>query len=224
LLWHLWWCRFLVLEYAPNGELFDYLVQKGALDVNESLRLFQQIVEGLAYCHSYNIWYVLHSDIILLVVRVWVVVDTDVPSVALLGRSHRDLKPENLLMDATNCIKIADFGMAAQMRESLLETSCGSPHYASPEVVMVCCCNNMHVDQCCQATTCECECECECLCVVTNGWCCYMIKGFEIQWIEGRCLELRCNIICSLYGMIALDAPLLVTDWPIESMLDGHFY
>ena len=48
--------RFLILEHAPNGELFDYLVQKGALDANEALRLFQQIVEGLAYCHSYYIW------------------------------------------------------------------------------------------------------------------------------------------------------------------------
>ena len=33
-------------------------------------------------------------------------------------------------------IKIADFGMAAMMKKgSLLETSCGSPHYASPEVI-----------------------------------------------------------------------------------------
>ena len=33
-------------------------------------------------------------------------------------------------------IKIADFGMAAIMKNgSLLETSCGSPHYASPEVI-----------------------------------------------------------------------------------------
>jgi serine/threonine protein kinase len=46
------------------------------------------------------------------------------------------LKPENLLLDKNKNIKIADFGMASLMEEGkLLETSCGSPHYASPEVV-----------------------------------------------------------------------------------------
>ena len=52
--------------------------------------------------------------------------------------SHRDLKPENLLLDDKNNIKIADFGMASLQPEgSMLETSCGSPHYACPEVIRV---------------------------------------------------------------------------------------
>lgn len=52
--------------------------------------------------------------------------------------SHRDLKPENLLLDEKNNIKIADFGMASlQPAGSMLETSCGSPHYACPEVIRV---------------------------------------------------------------------------------------
>jgi len=48
------------------------------------------------------------------------------------------LKPENLLLDEKNNIRIADFGMASlQMEGSMLETSCGSPHYACPEVIRV---------------------------------------------------------------------------------------
>jgi hypothetical protein len=50
--------------------------------------------------------------------------------------SHRDLKPENLLMTNTGDVKIADFGMAQLMKkDGILKTSCGSPHYASPEVI-----------------------------------------------------------------------------------------
>ncbi|ORZ04929.1 kinase-like domain-containing protein [Absidia repens] len=47
---------------------------------------------------------------------------------------HRDLKPENILLTKSKKhIKIADFGMAAM--NTNLKTSCGSPHYASPEII-----------------------------------------------------------------------------------------
>jgi serine/threonine-protein kinase HSL1, negative regulator of Swe1 kinase len=93
------------LEYVPNGELFDHLVAKGRLSVQEALQYFQQIISAVDYCHRFNI-------------------------------AHRDLKPENLLLDRDYNIKVADFGMAAwEGGVDMLETSCGSPHYASPEVV-----------------------------------------------------------------------------------------
>ncbi|CAI4057890.1 hypothetical protein SUVZ_02G6090 [Saccharomyces uvarum] len=96
---------YLVLEYAEKGELFNLLVERGPLPENEAIRFFRQIIIGVSYCHA-------------------------------LGIVHRDLKPENLLLDHKYNIKIADFGMAALETEGkLLETSCGSPHYAAPEIV-----------------------------------------------------------------------------------------
>lgn len=96
---------YLVLEYIEGGELFDYLISRGRLSEREAVHYFRQICYGVDYCHRFNI-------------------------------CHRDLKPENLLLDKHRNIKIADFGMAAlEANGRLLETSCGSPHYASPEIV-----------------------------------------------------------------------------------------
>ena len=53
------------------------------------------------------------------------------------GICHRDIKPENILLDTfQQNLKLSDFGMANIRKEDqLFETSCGSPHYASPEVI-----------------------------------------------------------------------------------------
>ena len=51
------------------------------------------------------------------------------------GVCHRDLKPENLLLTEKNKLKIIDFGLSNYYNVNLLETPCGSPCYASPEMV-----------------------------------------------------------------------------------------
>ncbi|CAG8009178.1 unnamed protein product [Penicillium olsonii] len=96
---------YLVLEYVEGGELFDYVSSNGPLQEEEAVRLFRQIIAALGYCHRFNI-------------------------------CHRDLKPENILLDANHNVKLADFGMAAlQPAGHMLNTSCGSPHYAAPEII-----------------------------------------------------------------------------------------
>ncbi len=96
---------FIVLEFVDGGELFDYITSRGRLPRHDALRVAAQIVQGLEHCHTFSI-------------------------------CHRDLKPENILIDSNNNIKIADFGMATVMKYGAqLSTSCGSPHYTSPEVV-----------------------------------------------------------------------------------------
>ncbi|CAK7268246.1 serine/threonine-protein kinase gin4 [Sporothrix epigloea] len=97
---------YLILEYVENGDLFTYVSQNGALTEEASIFVFRQMMSAVQYCHAYNI-------------------------------CHRDLKPENILLKADGQIKIADFGMAAlhQGPQSHLQTSCGSPHYAAPELL-----------------------------------------------------------------------------------------
>ena len=52
----LFYQRFMVLEYAEGGELFDFLVKKGRLSEEEGRNFFQQIISGIDYCHSNFIW------------------------------------------------------------------------------------------------------------------------------------------------------------------------
>ncbi|KAI0805527.1 hypothetical protein GGR55DRAFT_281127 [Xylaria sp. FL0064] len=98
---------YLVLEYMDGGDMFSYINAYGPLPEFEMVGYFRQIVNALEYVHSFNI-------------------------------CHRDLKPENILMKSNGIVKIADFGMAAiqQSPTHALRTSCGSPHYAAPELII----------------------------------------------------------------------------------------
>jgi serine/threonine protein kinase len=56
-----------------------------------------------------------------------------------VGYAHRDLKPENVLLDKDQVVKLIDFGLCAKPKggmDSHLSTSCGSPTYAAPELVV----------------------------------------------------------------------------------------
>jgi len=98
----------LVMEIAAGGELYDYLSERRSLEELEARRIFRQIATAVFYCHKHNI-------------------------------CHRDLKLENILLDEDGGAKIADFGLSNVFDQTnLLSTFCGSPLYASPEIVRGC--------------------------------------------------------------------------------------
>ncbi|BFF89255.1 MAP/microtubule affinity-regulating kinase 4 [Drosophila madeirensis] len=97
---------YLVMEYASRGELFDHLVKNGRMRERDARVIFRQLVSAIQYCHSKFV-------------------------------VHRDLKAENLLLDQHMNIKIADFGFGNTFDPNAqLETFCGSPPYAAPELFM----------------------------------------------------------------------------------------
>jgi 5'-AMP-activated protein kinase catalytic alpha subunit len=96
---------FLVMEYVPGGELFDYICANGRLPEDESRRFFQQIISGVDCCHRQK---VVHRDL--------------KPENLLLDKNMNvriaDFGLSNILTDG-----------------EFLRTSCGSPNYAAPEVI-----------------------------------------------------------------------------------------
>ncbi|EAW93299.1 microtubule affinity regulating kinase 1 [Homo sapiens] len=93
-----------ILNHPNIGEVFDYLVAHGRMKEKEARAKFRQIVSAVQYCHQKYI-------------------------------VHRDLKAENLLLDGDMNIKIADFGFSNEFTVgNKLDTFCGSPPYAAPEL------------------------------------------------------------------------------------------
>lgn len=123
----------MIMEYAEGGELFDYIIKNNYLSEDESRKIFHQIIDAIDYMHQ-------------------------------LGICHRDLKPENILFDSSHKnIKIIDFGLSNLYYTDLsiindeqnsyeaegvelLETPCGSPGYAPPEMVLGYCYNGLLTD------------------------------------------------------------------------------
>ena len=98
----------IILEYASGGELFDHILAHRYLREKDAAKLFSQLISG--------VWYIHQKKIV-----------------------HRDLKLENLLLDRHRNVIITDFGFANRFEhraDDLMQTSCGSPCYAAPELVI----------------------------------------------------------------------------------------
>eukprot|EP01120_Amphizonella_sp_Union-15-10_P007060 TRINITY_DN2347_c0_g4_i1.p1 TRINITY_DN2347_c0_g4~~TRINITY_DN2347_c0_g4_i1.p1 ORF type:complete len:272 (+),score=68.08 TRINITY_DN2347_c0_g4_i1:278-1093(+) len=100
---------FIVMELVNGSELFDRIVEKGYYSEKNAIIIVKQILAAVDYLHQQGI-------------------------------AHRDLKPENLLcsgQDEDEIVKIADFGLSKVFSgDEELMTSCGTPGYVAPEVLM----------------------------------------------------------------------------------------
>lgn len=98
---------YLILEYAPKGELYKELNAQPnkRFDEVRTATYMSQLADALKYCHSKKV-------------------------------IHRDIKPENLLLGVKGELKMADFGWSVHAPSSRRETLCGTLDYLPPEMVM----------------------------------------------------------------------------------------
>lgn len=97
---------YLILEYAPNGELFKELnaQPEKRFDEIRTATYISQLADALKYCHSKKV-------------------------------IHRDIKPENLLLGIKGELKVADFGWSVHAPSSRRNTLCGTLDYLPPEMI-----------------------------------------------------------------------------------------
>ncbi|XP_073795297.1 uncharacterized protein isoform X2 [Danio rerio] len=102
-------CYYMAMELCGGGDLMDRICERKRLDEREVRRFTRQILSAVEHLHRHGI-------------------------------VHRDLKIENFLLDEHNNIKIVDFGLSNTLKGDslsvdLLNTQCGSPAYAAPELL-----------------------------------------------------------------------------------------
>ncbi|KAF9576257.1 hypothetical protein EC968_009819 [Mortierella alpina] len=98
---------YVVTELAPDGELFDQIIDKQKFTESETRHIFRQVLAGVQYLHERG---VVHRDL---------------------------KPENILVMDKeTMTVKISDFGLAKMIGEQVFfNTICGTPSYVAPEVI-----------------------------------------------------------------------------------------
>ena len=100
----------IVMEYCEMGTLLGLLTSNYPLNTKQVVVIMTEIAFAIASLHSHGI-------------------------------IHRDIKLENILLDRNGHVRISDFGFSRKMltekekKLNSLMTICGSPNYASPEMI-----------------------------------------------------------------------------------------
>jgi len=97
---------YMIEEYVSGGELVALILKNQGLTEPHAHKLFKQILNAIECCHNNQI-------------------------------IHRDIKLSNILVDESKNIKLIDFGVSNFMEEGAFRnTFCGTPAYASPEILL----------------------------------------------------------------------------------------
>jgi protein-serine/threonine kinase len=129
----------IILEYASGGELFDYILQHRFLKDNAARRLFAQLVSGVGYLHKKGI---VHRDLKLenlLLDRNRNIIITDFGFANTFNPSDElseDIEYRLGDKDYVKKMGLEQVDASGHRRGDLMQTSCGSPCYAAPELVV----------------------------------------------------------------------------------------
>lgn len=129
----------IILEYASGGELFDYILNHRYLKDNAARKLFAQLISGVGYLHKKGI---VHRDLKLenlLLDRNRNIIITD------FGFANTFNPNDELGEEIEYGLASREFVKRMELdkilpdgfrRGDLMQTSCGSPCYAAPELVV----------------------------------------------------------------------------------------
>lgn len=129
----------IVLEYASGGELFDYILNHRYLKDNAARRLFAQLVSGVGYLHKKGI---VHRDLKLenlLLDRNRNIIITDFGFANTFDPAEELSEDEELNLTDREFVKRMGLDKVkpnGSRKGDLMQTSCGSPCYAAPELVV----------------------------------------------------------------------------------------
>jgi aurora kinase, other len=141
---------YLILEFAPGGEVFKKLKKEGRFSEEVAARYIAQMTRALIHCHKKH---VIHRYAALIPI-----IGTDqqrfmpeirihtskIRALCTSSQSHRlqthttssrDIKPENLLVGDDDELRMSDFGWSVHSPHNRRDTICGTLDYLPPEMI-----------------------------------------------------------------------------------------
>jgi protein-serine/threonine kinase len=126
----------IILEYASGGELFDYILNHRYLKDGPARKLFAQLISGVGYLHKRGI---VHRDLKLenlLLDRNKNIIITDFGFANTFDPKDELSEDIEYRLGDKEFIRQLGLDNPETRRGDLMQTSCGSPCYAAPELVV----------------------------------------------------------------------------------------